>query len=82
MSKPPASPGKAAPGQVQAGWLRTKGRDSVLGGARVQQMKAWNLWWTVLFRGDGSSQGHLYTLRCFGDDTLAVLKARPVPTRR
>ena len=85
--RPPAA-GTAAThavrAQVQASWLRTKGRDSTLGGASVQRMKAWNLWWTVLARGDGGGQSALYTLRCFADESLAVLKVRapPAPRRR
>ena len=61
---------------MQASWLRTKGRDSTLGGASVQRMKAWNLWWTVLARGEGGGHTALYTLRCFADESMAVLKVR------
>jgi hypothetical protein len=70
----------AAPAEkLHAGWLRTKGRDNgalvaAVAGNRIQQMKAWNLWWTVLSRGVAPAPP--FTLRCYADEALTQLKAR------
>jgi hypothetical protein len=52
-------------------------------GNRLQQMKAWNLWWTTLTRVNPSSSaasttalGTLFILRCFADEQLSQLKVR------
>jgi len=75
-------------GPLAAGWLRTKGRDAgalatAVAGNRLQQMKAWNLWWTTLTRVNPSSSaasttalGTLFVLRCFADEQLSQLKVR------
>jgi len=73
MNKSPSRQSLGAP--LVTGWLRTKGRDSTLGGTRVQQMKSWNLWWSVLSPRTGSS-GPLFTLRCYTDETLSQQKVR------
>jgi hypothetical protein len=64
---------------LASGWLRTKGRDNsalvaAVAGNRLQQMKSWNLWWTVLSRGVPPSAP--FVLRCYADQALAQLKAR------
>ena len=67
-------------GNLHAGWLRTKGRDtgalaSAVAGNRLQQMKSWNLWWAVLTRGTAPGAPP-FTLRCYADETTAKLQAR------
>jgi hypothetical protein len=74
-----ASASAPAAEKVYAGWLRTKGRDNgalvaAVAGNRIQQMKAWNLWWTVLSRGVAPAPP--FTLRCYADEALTQLKAR------
>ena len=64
---------------LASGWLRTKGRDNsalvaAVAGNRLQQMKSWNLWWTVLSRGVAPAAPFL--LRCYADQALTQLKAR------
>lgn len=64
---------------LASGWLRTKGRDNsalvaAVAGNRLQQMKSWNLWWTVLSHGVPPAAPFL--LRCYADQALAQLKAR------
>jgi hypothetical protein len=85
---------QATLGPLAAGWLRSKGRDTgslatAVAGNRLQQMKSWNLWWTVLTRvnpGSASSStatlGALFTLRCYADEQLSQLKVRSPVTRR
>jgi|APGre2960657423_1045063.scaffolds.fasta_scaffold203484_1 hypothetical protein len=70
----------ATMGPLASGWLRTKGRDagalaSAVAGNRLQQMKAWNLWWVTLSRGNPGER-LVFTLRCYADETLTQLKAR------
>ena len=64
---------------LASGWLRTKGRDNsalvaAVAGNRLQQMKSWNLWWTVLSRGVPPAAPFL--LRCYADQAMTQLKAR------
>ena len=64
---------------LASGWLRTKGRDNsalvaAVAGNRLQQMKSWNLWWTVLSRGVPPAAP--FMLRCYADQALSQLKAR------
>lgn len=72
----PLNSAAAAQPPLASGWLRTKGRDStsVVASLKLQQMKAWNLWWVVLAKAP--PPGPPFFLRCYGDDAATQLKAR------
>lgn len=74
-TKPAA--GNTPPDALAYGWLRTKGHDdgkitAAIAGSRIQQLRPWNDWWTVLTMGSRTGS---FSLKCYTDETLANWKA-------
>lgn len=68
--------GNTPPDAIAYGLLRTKGHDdgkltAAIAGSRIQQLRPWNDWWTVLTMG---SRTGTFALRCYTDETLANCK--------
>lgn len=73
-----AKPGNTPADAIAYSMLRTKGHDdgkitSAIAGSRIQQLRPWNDWWTVLTLGSKSGS---FALRCYTDDSLASCKVR------